>query len=171
MRYPFVLNISDLMRRAGNDKRFALTEPVSALGIADPRLDPDAPIVVDVQLESLTDGVVVHGTVSVPWSDTCRRCLRQASGTTVSQINELYQFVVVDPEAFPIVGDQLDLAPMVRDAVLLDTPAAPVGRDGCAGLCPVCGVDRNDAQCTCSTEVVDPRWQALKSFRESVDQA
>ena len=47
----------------------------------------------------------------------------------------------VDPEAFPIEHGQLDLAPMVREEVLLGVPDAPLCRPDCPGLCPMCGAD------------------------------
>ena len=44
----------------------------------------------------------------------------------------------------PSPGDQLDLEPMVREAVLLELPLAPLCRPDCAGLCPECGANRNE---------------------------
>ena len=67
----------------------------------------------------------------------------------------------VDPDAFPIEHGQLDLAPMVREEVLLAVPDAPLCRPDCAGLCPTCGADRNAAPCDCDTAVRDDRWAAL----------
>ena len=50
---------------------------------------------------------------------------------------------------------------MVREVMLLELDGERVCRDECAGLCPVCGVDRNEATCDCVTEVRDERWAAL----------
>jgi uncharacterized protein len=169
MRSPYLVNIAEVMRRAGSLQHVHLDEPVSSIIDGDPRLDPAAVIAVDLQLESLTDGIVVHGTIDVPWTDTCRRCLNTASGVAHSDIDELYQQVVTNPDAFPIVGDQLDLAPMVRDAVLLDTPQAPLCRADCAGLCPTCGIDRNEATCSCAEPPGDPRWSQLDGLRRSLE--
>ena len=66
-----------------------------------------------------------------------------AAGEVHSEIHELYQQVVTDPDAFELVGDQLDLAPMVREVIVLDAPMSPLCRDDCQGLCPECGVDLN----------------------------
>jgi uncharacterized metal-binding protein YceD (DUF177 family) len=40
-------------------------------------------------------------------------------------------------------GRRLDLGPDVRETLLLEMPIAPRCREDCAGLCPVCGADRN----------------------------
>ena len=77
-------------------------------------------------------------------ADACRRCLRPLDGVVVADVDELYQEHVTDPDAFPIEDGQLDLAPMVRETVLLELADAPLCRHDCAGLCPSCGIDRND---------------------------
>ena len=71
----------------------------------------------------------------------------------------------VDPEAFPIEHGQLDLGPMVREEVLLGVPDAPLCRDDCPGLCPVCGADLHADPCDCDTAVRDERWAALDQLR------
>ena len=103
----------------------------------DPRLSGD--VAVDVTLESTLDDVEVAGTLTVDWSDTCRRCLRDVGGPLVIDVEERY--AVEDPDAFPIEHGQIDLAPMVRENVLLGVPDAPLCRDDCPGLCPICGAD------------------------------
>jgi uncharacterized protein len=116
---------------------------------------------VDLELEALTDGIVVRGTVSAPWARPCRRCLTELSGIAVAAVDELYQVEVLDEEAYPIVDGQLDLAPMVRQAALLELDDERLCRDECAGLCPQCGVDRNVESCDCDTSITDHRWAAL----------
>ena len=36
----------------------------------------------------------------------------------------------------------------------------------CAGLCPVCGINRNRETCTCQSEWVDPRMEPLKRLKQ-----
>ena len=62
------------------------------------------------------------------------------------------------PYATQLLGDQLDLMPLARDAVLLHLPLAPLCRDDCAGLCPSCGNDLNQSTCDCDMTIPDPRW-------------
>ncbi len=52
----------------------------------------------------------------------------------------------------------------MRDALLLDLPVAPLCRDDCAGLCPSCGIDRNQSTCDCDMTIPDPRWDALREL-------
>jgi uncharacterized protein len=42
-------------------------------------------------------------------------------------------------------------------------------RADCKGLCPQCGKNLNQEQCSCSREVEDPRWAALKDVRSRLE--
>jgi len=48
-------------------------------------------------------------------------------------------------------GDEINLAPEIRDQILLAYPITPLCREDCAGLCPVCGGNRNVRACNCQT--------------------
>ena len=163
---PLLVNAAELLRRPGNQKDVVLDVGLVDLGVEeDARFPAAAQVAIDLHLEALSDGIVVDGTVTVPWVGQCRRCLVDVSGESVSDVHELYQRVITDPDAFEIVGEQIDLGPVAREAVLLDTPSTPVCRPDCAGLCPTCGIDRNDGQCECSGPPADPRWAALDILR------
>jgi uncharacterized protein len=168
MSNPLLINAAELLRRPGSERRFDLSPTVAELGIVDPRFDPDAVVEVSLRLESLTDGIVVDGHLRAPWADSCRRCLAPAHGEVLCEVGELYQLVTTDPDAFEIVGEQIDLGSMIRENLLLDAPLAPVCRPDCAGLCPTCGIDRNTATCTCITDAVDPRWDALSQLKANL---
>ncbi|MGH9133979.1 MAG: YceD family protein [Ilumatobacteraceae bacterium] len=153
------INTSELRRQPGTRRQVEVSIAPGDLGIDDDRITADVDVAID--LESTTDGIVAGGTVRAGWADSCRRCLRPIEGVAVAHVDELYQEHVTDADAFPIEGDQLDLAPMVRELVLLELPQAPLCRDDCAGICPVCGRDRNVDPCACDQVVRDERWAVL----------
>lgn len=169
MANPLRVNAAELLRRPGSEKELRLQVMVSDLDVHDQRLRGDDPVSIELHLESLTDGIVVRGTVTAPWHGICRRCATAATGLVRAEVHELYQEVVTDPDAFELVGDQLDLAPMVREVIVLDAPMSPLCRDDCRGLCPQCGVDLNVESCTCTSEVADPRWSALDQLKDLLD--
>ena len=113
----------------------------------DPHVAADADVDIHLHLESLTDGDRRHRhrRRAVERARAGGAC-RPASGTATAEVHELYQHTVTDPDAFELVGDQLDLRPMVRELLLLEVPETPLCREDCAGLCPQCGVDRNDGR-------------------------
>ncbi|MEQ1700487.1 MAG: DUF177 domain-containing protein [Ilumatobacteraceae bacterium] len=170
MANPLRVNASELLRRPGSQKDVELQSSLEELEVHDPsRFADDAVVDVRLRLEALTDGIVVDGELSVPWHGVCRRCLADTGGVQVSEVHELYQRVVTDPEAFELVGDQLDLRDAVRELVLLDAPSTPLCRPDCAGLCLTCGANLNDRACGCTAAPADPRWSALDGLKGLTD--
>lgn len=154
------LNTVELLRQPGLRREVNVGLAPSDLEVTDDRLVGD----VDVALtaDSTIDGIVVSGTVGVRWLDECRRCLTAIERREAIDVEELYQDEVVDDDAFELGRDALDLTSTVRDAVVLALDEPPLlCRDDCAGICPVCGADRNVSTCDCDTTVRDDRWAAL----------
>jgi uncharacterized protein len=163
---PFLVNAAELLRRSGLQKDVVLQVPLIDLEVIDdPRFVEGTEVDVRLHLESMNDGIVVDGSVSVPWVGTCRRCIEPIGGIAVSEVHELYQRTLTDPDAFEIIGDQLDLRSVARELVLLDAPSTPLCRPDCAGLCPTCGINLNDGSCSCAAPPADPRWSALDQLK------
>jgi uncharacterized protein len=161
---PFVVHVAKLRRAIGtrwNELRQGSIEGLDCSGSVVPE---DASPMADVVLESVLGGVSVTGTVTAPWTGACRRCLTPASGVLRLRVRELYTEDGDGEETYPLVHDELDLGPLVRDAVLLELPQAPLCRPDCLGLCPFCGVNRNEESCGCEAPR-DPRWDALDVLR------
>jgi uncharacterized protein len=66
-------------------------------------------------------------------------------------------------------GNGILLEDVLREQVLLALPLKITCRPECKGLCPQCGKNLNQEQCSCSTEVEDPRWAALKDVRNRLE--
>ncbi|MEN9822063.1 MAG: hypothetical protein RLZ04_489 [Actinomycetota bacterium] len=166
MAHPLLVNAVEILRRPGTERDLEAEILLADLEVDDPdRFAEGAVAVVRLHLESLSDGVVVDGTVRVAWHGTCRRCLEPTGGVQESEVHELYQKVLTDPDAFEIGGDQLDLRPVVREIVLLDAPSTPLCRPDCPGLCPSCGTSLAESTCACTAPPADPRWAALEGLR------
>lgn len=60
------------------------------------------------------------------------------------------------------------LEDVLREQVLLALPLKVTCRPDCKGLCPQCGKNLNQEQCSCATEIEDPRWAALKDVRSKL---
>lgn len=169
---PYVVPVARLLR--GDQPRVAVnfSAPFDENGEFEPRgfAESDVPqgaeAVVEVVLSAYNGGVRVRGAVGAPWHGICRRCSKEVAGSLQVAIDERYVEgdVPEDEEAYGYKGDQIDLAPMVHDAVFLELPIAPLCRPECQGLCPICGIDRNEATCECRPDG-DPRWATLDALR------
>ena len=161
---PFVVHVARLRRVTGSRWEVARRGVVEGLECSGSAVSPGEPVSAEVTLESVLGGVSVTGTVTAPWAGVCRRCLAPAAGTIVVPVRELYTEGGDGDDTYPLDGDDLDLEPLVHDAVLLELPQAPLCRPDCGGLCPLCGANRNEGDCGCRPEP-DPRWAALDALR------
>jgi uncharacterized protein len=117
------------------------------------------------RLESIEEGIVVAAKVSSSWLGVCRRCAAPTGGDLFVEVHERYvEHPGTDQEAYQLQGDLLDLGPMIRDAIVLELPLAPLCREDCEGLCAQCGADLNTGLCGCEAPG-DPRWATLDVLR------
>ena len=146
--------------------------PVPAgLGLDVVRIPEGDELALDVRLESVMEGVLVSGTATAPIAGECARCLDPLTDRVEVELTELFAYPdtateeSTDPdEVSRVVDDLVDLEPVVRDAVLLALPQAPLCRENCAGLCPECGGKRDELGAEHRHETMDPRWAALTQF-------
>jgi DUF177 domain-containing protein len=155
------IDVRDLLEHPGSSREVHLAEPFDGLEAALAEVPGDAPVQVDVLLESVVEGILVSGLLRGRIDYQCARCLKPFSGDFRVEVTELF---ALEPSAeedqYPVREGAIDLEPMVRDAVLLAVPFSPLCRPDCLGLCERCGGDRNLGECTCPP-AVDPRWEPL----------
>jgi uncharacterized protein len=163
------VDLRELGRRAGSMREWEKTLPAQAgWGVEMIGVPEGAPVSLHLRLESVMEGVLVSGTVDVPVTGQCARCLDPVEDTVELDVQELYAYEGSTTEATSgedevrrIEGDQLDLAPLVRDTVVLTLPLSPTCTPDCAGLCVDCGERLDDLPADHTHEVIDPRFAGL----------
>jgi uncharacterized metal-binding protein YceD (DUF177 family) len=166
---PWRLDLRELGRRAGSMQEIDRTVPapegwrVELIGVP-----AGGEVRLQLRLESVMEGVLVTGDLDVPVTGSCARCLEPIEDTLHLDVQELYAYEGSTTEATSeedevrrIEGDFLDLAPLVRDTVVLNLPLAPVCTEDCAGLCVDCGQRLDDLPADHHHEIVDARWAGL----------
>ena len=123
----------------------------------------------------------LRGRLSAGLELQCARCLEPLRQDVKRDFELLYrplgadagrdELSVTDAEAEIgyYQGDGLLLEDALREQVLLALPLKVTCREDCKGLCPQCGKNLNQEQCSCSTEEEDPRWAALKDVRDRLE--
>lgn len=135
--------------------------------------------------------VILEGTTQVSLTSACRRCLQDVStkkfvSFTLNLVNrstptkglrarrdaeddgegDLSSSFEDDPDEAAFDGEKIDLAPLVREQILLSLPAAePLCTQACLGLCASCGHNLNEGECGHAQQTPDPRWNALKNVK------
>jgi uncharacterized protein len=172
-RSPLVINIARLGRRPGSMMTFAETVPSpSRIGLELIGIDEGAPLTLDLRIESVSEGVLVSGTVSAPTSGECARCLTPMTGDVEIELTELFAYPdsatdeTTEADEVGRVGgsgqpDTVDLEQPIVDAIGLALPFSPLCGPDCEGLCPQCGVALATAEPGHHHEQVDPRWAKL----------
>ena len=169
---PLVLDTRELGRRPGSMRPVRLAAPApEGLGGEMIGAPAGAELDLDLRLESVMEGVLVSGTATVPLTGECGRCLEAISSTLVVDLQELYAYADSttdltgeDDETARMQGDLLDLAPVLRDAVVLALPLTPLCQPDCSGLCALCGERLDDLPQDHAHDTPDPRWAALETF-------
>ncbi len=161
---PFRLPVADLLRRVGSSRPFSVRAPLAGLGATGAEVPADQAVAVEGTLERISEGIVVRAEIVAPWQAACSRCLAPVAGVASVHVDELFEPAPLEGETYLLADETIDLEPLVRDALLLELPAAPLCRPDCTGLCAQCGADRNTTACDCVTEELDPRWAALRSL-------
>jgi len=159
---PLVTDVSELLESPGYRKRISLRAEVPGLDAGLSHAAPDVQF--DLTGEAIEGGIWITGTIAGRYSAECRRCLVPIDREYTFQAAELYRPAGdAWEEGYVIKEETIDLAPLVRDTVLLNLPQNPLCRPDCAGLCSVCGRSLNDDPHTHGPEV-DARWSALKDL-------
>lgn len=127
------------------------------------------------------DEVFVRGRIAGEFHVACARCL--APARIEARDDDLQLTFLKDPapgsrealtiedlDTFAHDGEVVDLAPVVREMLLLAIPITPLCDPDCRGICAVCGCNRNEEACDCSAqEQLDTPWsEALSRLRGSI---
>ncbi|XCB30204.1 DUF177 domain-containing protein [Arcanobacterium hippocoleae] len=135
-----------------------------------------------LNLQSVSEGVLVQGNVEAAAVGRCSRCLRDIHVQMNERVAELVFYpekkqILLDDgdeeaEDFPIIEDnRIDLEPILRDALVLAMPFTPLCEPDCAGLCAECGEPWRDLPADHYHKHPDLRFAALDELRMKLAQA
>jgi DUF177 domain-containing protein len=111
---------------------------------------------------------------------SCARCLEPVEIPVTRSFDLLYRPMESDKGSDEVAmheadteigyydGESMELEDSLREQVLLAVPIKSLCRFDCKGLCPTCGVNRNQQLCDCSQARPDPRWAALGELRSKM---
>jgi len=111
------------------------------------------------------EGMLVQATLHAGIEVECYRCLDPVATDSMIEIEELYATNGELDAEFRIHEDGImDMAPLLRAELLINTDQRVLCSEDCKGLCPDCGINRNREACTCAEDKIDPRFAALKDL-------
>jgi uncharacterized protein len=154
---------------AGQGRRLELEVPIQPLRLAGETygvVPEPVPLVLDVS-RMTGSGYALRLRLEASLAGPCMRCLGDASPRFVVDAREVDVPGGGEELSSPYIEHEvLDLAAWARDAFALTLPATILCRPDCAGLCPVCAVNLNDAGPDHHHESEpDPRWAKLRELK------
>jgi uncharacterized protein len=163
------IDVRDLLANPGAARTVRVDERVPGLHTELADVPDDAPLAGELTLESVVEGIFVHGNVAGTFEMRCARCLKEFEREFAVTMDELFARDPGREDDYALDPDlTLDPEPMLRDAVVLEMPFSPLCRSDCQGLCPVCGGDRNLGECP-GHGAADPRWAVLEGFFDQAE--
>jgi uncharacterized protein len=166
-----IVPVADILGRPGVGRDLRLRAVLPGVSNALVELE-ESPVDAILRAESVVEGILVSGDVAGRAAVRCARCLSEYRAPIRLRLCELFTTEdkrLPEEEAYRLAGDEMDLEPMLRDAIALALPLNPICREGCEGLCAGCGQDLNAGPCGCRDESSDPRWAALAGLRERLE--
>lgn len=165
------------------------------LGLTDADVSIRGTVAVGLDLRAIERTIFVTGVVEGTAVRQCVRCLKKfddpmafsvrvayereaKTPTTAGKRNEPQKRKAPPLEAEPeeqnddlyhYVGDHLELAPMLREQLILASPMHPLCSEECLGLCARCGKDLNEGSCRCGEEPTGSPFQVLRTMKRKAE--
>ena len=114
-----------------------------------------------------SEGVYLTGILNTDHDITCMRCLTETTVNLSLTLDDLYYYPASEaPEGEFVIHEDgyVNLDPLIRELVVIETPFHPVCKEDCKGLCDQCGQNLNEKTCDCKTDDIDPRLAILKNL-------
>jgi len=167
----------DLSRFRGDTDRIDRRYEAGDFGSKDELFRITGPVVLGADVRKDTRKARVVGHVATTLECDCSRCLEPFAVPVDAAFDVMFM-----PAEADVAGraegdgevreddvgvsfykdDVIDLGELMREQLYLALPMKPLCRQDCRGLCPVCGINRNRETCSCRSEWVDPRMEALR---------
>ncbi|NBO16239.1 MAG: DUF177 domain-containing protein [Actinobacteria bacterium] len=187
-RSVFLFNTHDLPHRAGEMREYELDLKITeAVGVDLLSVKPGEIIEVDLRIQAVEEGVLATARVIADATGECTRCLKPIIWPIDESFTELYYYessaskstkkhssrgkskkdeeIDLDEDELSFLdGDDIDLEPAIRDAIILNLAVNPLCSEDCPGLAEKSGENWAYLSASQSQTPTDQRWAALKDF-------
>ncbi|MDR1515874.1 MAG: DUF177 domain-containing protein [Synergistaceae bacterium] len=140
---------------------------------------PNGPVAASARFSFANERILASVSVRASFCLPCSRCLRETHVDAAGELKYLFSLRPLkdardedegseDEEIDVIQVDsfqaELDITQCVWEVLLLCLPERALCSAGCKGLCPICGRDKNEGDCGCRDDNMDPRLAVLRDL-------
>ena len=158
------LNLREVVASPGSKKEFDYELDLSDMDFSGARCA--APVRVIGNVSNTAGILTMHARILYTLRCVCGRCAaeftRSEEKTFEANLADSPEDKE-DPDYFPIDGDEIDLDEIITTLFVLDMDSVFLCKEDCKGLCPACGANLNEGQCSCR-KAVDPRLAVLEQL-------
>jgi len=149
-----LISVKNLLRaELGTTEKFEMEEDIAGLDL--PEEFSGHILSARGKAMRLEDSVVVSGTVDVSLGLICDRCLDNFDTSINFKFEREYILDRKEKSEENLYVDKhlnIDLAPELRDEIILAVPTQNICKSDCKGICLGCGVDLNNEPCKCNNK-------------------
>lgn len=126
------------------------------------------------------DGFILNNTKSLELNATvsgkaqvhCARCGKPITVDVEFPISEILiredAAYTQDEDVVIYSGNEIELDEIITNSFLMNVSGKYLCSDDCKGLCPHCGINLNEASCSCQDDIIDPRWEKLAEIMKNM---
>ncbi len=155
------IKLSEVLNSIGASKTIFQSLPLEAVRIQNRKIVFPQEIDVEAIVTNTQDSILLQVKLKGVAILECTRCLENFRWPFEVEFTESYD---KKGKNSINVNQLLDISEDIYQNIMVRIPMQIVCNDGCKGICPECGTNRNFKKCDCQPQAVDPRWRKLESF-------
>ena len=128
----------------------------------------EGPVHIKGRAENIGGQVKISARVTAKIVASCARCMKAIFEDVDFEFTERLAGketeVQEDDDVILLESSVVDVADLALNNFITVSPMKYLCKEDCKGLCPHCGVDRNESACGCDEANVDPRFDVLNDL-------
>jgi len=172
MFMPFIIDISDIRDEIDGEKSFQGALKLKPIKMGERLIKLPREVQVTGVARNVKNGIMVEGDIDTELRLECSRCLEEYEAHITGRLEEFFSWgrerdesaEETEAEIFPIIGNKLDLEAAINQLIASEIPFKALCRADCAGICPICGKNKNLFPHSCREGAVDIRMAKLKDY-------
>ena len=164
----FLIDISDVCNVTDAEKSFQGSLSLKPIEMGDRQIDLPQAVAVAGTVRNVGNGILVSGEIDVKLWLGCSRCLSKYDTDVAVRFKELFLFgdeqKETGRELLSVKGNMIDLGSVIEQLIASEIPFKPLCRSDCAGICAVCGRNKNKFPHDCQEGSIDIRMAKLKDY-------
>ena len=161
------IDVSDLLTEVGSEKKIEKSFDLQMLKGRGQDIYLSRPVEIDALLTNIGDRLLLEGNAKGEVRLVCSRCLSEYETGFFVELKESFGHkgqCEGEEDILEFASGRIDIGPAVSQALLLWVPIKNLCAQDCRGLCPKCGANLNEAECSCVPDEIDPRLNVLKDY-------